>query len=92
MNIQSIILSNSIGCIILIVLMISSNLVRQRRLLSDRLFTLLTMLTASGCILEMASFIIDGQNFTGQPELAMTINTLLYLDNISSSFLSHENN
>ena len=87
MNIQSIILSNSIGCIILIVLMISSNLVRQRRLLSDRLFTLLTMLTASGCILEMASFIIDGQNFTGQPELAMTINTLLYLDNISSSFL-----
>ena len=77
MNIQAIILSNSIGCIILIVLMISSNLVRQRRLLSDRLFTLLTMLTASGCILEMTSFIIDGQYFTGQPELAMTINTLL---------------
>ncbi len=87
MNIQAIILSNSIGCIILIVLMISSHLVRQRRLLSDRLFTLMAALTASGCILEMVSFIVDGKTFNGSHEIAMSLNTLLYLDNISASFL-----
>lgn len=87
MNIQSIIVSNSIGSIILFVLLISSSLVRQRRLLSDRLFMLMTLLTIAGSVLETLSFLVDGKHFSGASELALTLNTLLYLDTISNSFL-----
>lgn len=87
MNIQAIIVSNSIGCIILIVLLVSSHLVRQRRLLSDRMFAFLTILAVMGCFIETISFWIDGKHFKGVSELALTLNTLLYLDNISASFL-----
>ena len=87
MNIQAIIVANSIGCIILIVLLVSSTLIRQRRLLSDRIFALMTGLTAIGCIMETVSFIVDGKQFKGSSQIAMTLNTLLYMDNITSSFL-----
>ena len=52
MNLQSIIVTNCIGIAMLVVLQISSYLVRQRKLPSDRIFTAMIFLTAAACATE----------------------------------------
>ncbi|MBR3630426.1 MAG: GGDEF domain-containing protein [Oscillospiraceae bacterium] len=87
MNLQSIIVTNCIGFTMLVVLLISSSIVRQRRTHIDRLFTALTTITAISCIVEMLTFIIDGQSFPGIRPLSILCNSWLYAANILLSFL-----
>ena len=65
MNLQSIIVTNCIGIAMLVVLQISSYLVRQRKLPSDRIFTAMIFLTATACATETLSFMVDGKSFFG---------------------------
>ena len=86
MNIQSIITTNAMACVILTILFISSHIARQRRSLTDRLFTLAMILNAMACIIETVSFIIDGKTFLGARPLAFALDSVLYADNILLSF------
>ena len=86
MNIQSIITTNAMACVILTILFISSHVARQRRSLTDRLFTLAMILNAMACIIETVSFIIDGKTFLGARPLAFALDSVLYADNILLSF------
>lgn len=65
MNLQSIIITNCIGCTILLILLISSSLVRRRHTLSDKLFTFMIILNGFACIDETLTFICDGIDFPG---------------------------
>ncbi|MBR1422620.1 MAG: GGDEF domain-containing protein [Ruminococcus sp.] len=87
MNLQSIIITNLMGCAILIILLISSYFVRQRKQIEDKLFTILILLTMSACIVEMLSYIIDGKSFVGVRILALVLNTWLFLTNLGVSFM-----
>ena len=87
MNLQAIIATNGIGCAILLTLIISSRLVRQRKTSADRLFTAIVFLTGEACITETLTFVFDGKVFSGAEALDMTLNSLLYLTNIVTSFL-----
>ena len=87
MNLQSIIITNCIGFLILVVLLISSYMVRQRKLMSDRVFYLMCIITACSCIAEMVAFIIDGYMFSGARFIAYFLDTLTYITNIIVSFL-----
>lgn len=74
MNLQSIIVTNSIGIAMLVVLQISSYLVRQRKLPSDRIFTAMIFLTAAACATETLSFMVDGKSFFGARAAAFITN------------------
>ena len=74
------------ACVILTILFISSHVARQRRSLTDRLFTLAMILNAMACIIETVSFIIDGKTFLGARPLAFALDSVLYADNILLSF------
>ena len=81
MNLQSIIITNCIGAAMLVILLISSYLVRQRHQLSDKLFTYMIILTGASCLVEMWTFIIDGASFHGAKAAVLYGNTFLYLSN-----------
>ena len=87
MNLQSIIISNVIGFAIVVTVLISSHLVRQRRLLSDKLLTTMLILTGFSCLDEMSTFILDGTVFWGSHALRILMSTLLYTSNMVNSFL-----
>lgn len=82
MNLQSIIITDSMGVLILIVLMLSSYLVRQRRQISDRIFTAMCVITAVSCVCDMVSFIVDGQTYDGAYLSAIITNLFTYTANI----------
>lgn len=87
MNLQSIIVTNSIGFMMLMILLISSYMVRQRRQPIDRLFTIMIMLTASCCITEPVTFIMDGSSLPGTRYVLLVGNTWLYMANVMLSYL-----
>ena len=87
MNLQSILITDMMGVLILIVLMISSYLVRQRRTPSDRLFTVMCVLTALSCTADFLAFAVDGQTYAGARTSAMFLNTFTYSTNIIISAL-----
>lgn len=86
MNIQTIVTVNCIGCAMLMVLLISSHIVRQRHHFSDKLFTTMILMTGCACICEAASFIIDGRLFPFAVPLAKLLNSILYILNLLESF------
>ncbi|WP_028518345.1 GGDEF domain-containing protein [Ruminococcus flavefaciens] len=87
MNLQAITVTNLIGVTILVVLMISSYLVRQRKQLSDRVFSAMIFITIAACLSETVAFWIDGKSFTGASTLSAVLNTVLYAMNVSLSFM-----
>lgn len=87
MNLQSIIVTNGVGCVILVILMICSHMVRLRRQGSDKLFTLMIVLTASACIVEPLTFFIDGRDFMFSRILSILCNSYLYVMNVIVSYL-----
>ena len=82
MNLQAIVITNCIGFTILMILLTSSYLVRQRRQDSDNLFTAMIIITASSCIMEMITFIFDGADFAGVRLVNLLTNSWLYLSNV----------
>ena len=87
MNLQSIIIANCIGFLILLVLLVSSYMVRQRKLLSDRAFYMMCIITACSCIADMLAFILEGFTFKGARQLAILLDSVTYINNIFVSFL-----
>ena len=88
MNLQSIILTNCIGFTLLMILLVSSHLVRQRRQLSDNLFTALIIAVATSCIVEMLTFIFDGNTqIPGMHTFKLLGSSYLYLTNIFVSYM-----
>lgn len=88
MNLQAIILTNCIGFALLMILLVSSHLVRQRKQLSDNLFTAMILATASSCIVEMLTFIFDGNTeLTGVHTMKVIGSSYLYLANIFDSYM-----
>ena len=59
-NYQSIVITNAIGLVLLFGLTVSSHKARERRHLEDRLFLLLIVVTAGGCIFEPVTWFVDG--------------------------------
>ncbi|MBR0484317.1 MAG: GGDEF domain-containing protein [Oscillospiraceae bacterium] len=87
MNLQAIIIVNLFGIALLVILLISSHLVRQRQQLSDRLFTSMIIVTALACLVEMLTFLFDGQSqIPNIHVLNLLGNSFLYVANIINCF------
>lgn len=87
MKLQSIFVANGIGCVLLIILLICSYIVRLRRQGSDKLFTIMILLTASSCIIESLTFYIDGKIMPYGTLIVVLCNSYLYIMNAIVSYL-----
>lgn len=87
MNLQAITVTNLIGVTILFVLLISSYLVRQRKQLSDRVFSAMIGITIAACLGETVAFWVDGKTFAGATAITSVTNTVLFAMNVSLSFM-----
>lgn len=87
MNMQAIIITNLIGCAMLIVLLISSSLIRRRRTISDKIFTKMIIITGLSCIIETLTFLCDGKSFNESRILLLLGNSFLYAANMFVTFM-----
>ena len=87
MSLQSVIVANAIGVLVLGVLMVSSRLVRQRRELGDRIFTLACVLTMLSCTADSLGFALEGITGKAVHFILYFLDTATYLNNILVSAL-----
>ncbi len=87
MNMQTIIITNLIGCAMLVILLISSSLIRHRQMINDKLFTGMIIITGLSCIIETFTFVCDGMTFNGARTLLMIGNSFLYMAGVLVAFL-----
>ena len=81
MNIQSIVITNSIGIFLTLLVLYSSHMARKSRDLDSRMLTVMLVVLASCCLMEMISFLADGQSFPLAGFLVWFSNMWLYLAN-----------
>ena len=87
MNLQSIIITNCIGISLLLILQISSYLVRKRRRMSDKIFSDMIYVTILASFSEMVSFAMDGRQFAGAVQINQFLNSILYISNVGMAFM-----
>ena len=87
MNLQSIVITNCIGVVLLLILQISSYLVRNRRGITDKIFTAMIYTTIFSCFIEMGGFAVDKRDFSGAVFLNYLTNSMLYLLNVLMGFM-----
>ena len=86
-NLQSIIITNAIGLTLLVGLLITSYLMRERHHLDDRMFTAMIFLCMGSCILEPVTWLVDGRpepwafalNYLGNTYCYLATNIYAYL-------------
>ena len=87
MDLQSVIVANAIGVLVLGVLLVSSRLVRMRRELGDMLFTLACVLTVFSCTADSLGFGLEGLQGKAMHVILYFFDTVTYLNNIIVSAL-----
>lgn len=86
-NLPAILVANGLGASLMLVLMFSGRR-RVRTVPWDgRIFHWMCRLCLALCLIETATFLIDGQTFAGARPLIILLNTLLFLLNIAFAFL-----
>ena len=78
-NYQSILITNGIGLTLLIGLLVTSFMTRERRHLDDRIFTALILTCAGACIFEPITWFVDGHPEPWAFALNYLGNTYCYL-------------
>ena len=86
-NMSAVLVANGLGAGLMLVLMLSSHTVPRTVFLDDRIFSAMCRLTFCLCVLETASFWVDGKLFVGAEALSRVLNVLLFIANSSFSFL-----
>ncbi|MBR7039023.1 MAG: GGDEF domain-containing protein [Oscillospiraceae bacterium] len=87
MELQSIIVANSVGFFLCFVMLVSSSLLRMRRLPSDKVFTAMIAITAVSCLDELIAYTIEGVPFSGAQMVGTLVNAFLYASNVTVSYL-----
>ena len=85
MDLQFLITTNAIGLAMMLVLMISSHLVRHRNTPSDKCFTFMIILVSFACVVEALSYVVDKHGDPVSVTLGYLTNTLLYASNVTGA-------
>lgn len=81
MNLQSILITNCIGIALTVLVLYSSHMARKSRDLDSRMLTAMLIVLGSCCLMEMVSFLVDGQTFPAAQLMSWVSNTWIYLAN-----------
>ena len=87
MNLQSIIITNCIGAVIVFLTAFISTMTRQHRSTETSMYNAMLGICGSCCVLEMITFVIDGRWFPGFLLAAKLSNTGLYIASCSLSLI-----
>ncbi len=86
MDIRSIFVTNGVGIVILLMLSFISRTKILRRREEDRIYSFMILGAILGCVMETASYVIDGRVFPGSVALNYVFNTYLYTFNLLLPF------
>ena len=87
MDLPQIITANAVGLMLMLILLMHMRGRTRSALVSDRLFVAMVYLTAVLCVLETASFLVDGRQFPGARLLNYVSNGLLFALDIVFAYL-----
>ena len=60
-NLQSIVITNAVGIVLLISLLVTGQMARERRTLVDRMFAVMIFVCMGSCIFEPITWLVDGR-------------------------------
>lgn len=86
-NLGAIFIGNTIGAVLMIILLISSRTHARTVFVDEKIFLTMVWLTLSLCTAEFLSFLVDGATFPGAMMLNRILNSLLFAANISFAFI-----
>ena len=87
MNLQSIVITNSIGIALTLLVIYSSHMARKSKTLESRMLTVMLVVLASCCLMETISFLVDGHTSRAARITAWVSNLWIYLANPGFSIL-----
>ena len=80
-NLQSIVITNSIGIILMLLVLYSSNVARKSRDMESWLLTAMLILLGCGCLSEMTAFLVDGHTSFSCKIISWVSNMCIYFIN-----------
>ncbi len=87
LNYAEVLVANGTGILLMFLIMHYGNNIFRVGLLADKLYYGMVWLTIALCVVETATFLIDGKLFAGSRIMAFVLNELLYTMNILFGFL-----
>ena len=87
LNYAEVLVANGTGILLMFLIMHYGNNIFRVGLLADKLYYGMVWLTIALCVVETATFLIDGKQFAGARFTAFMLNELLYTMNILFGFL-----
>lgn len=86
-NMTEIVIVNSIGICLMVVLLLIRIENKEIRLISDKLFDIMIWVAMIGCLIEILTFVVDGRDFTGGRALSYILNCLCFIGTCTVGFL-----
>ena len=87
LNYAEVLVANGAGILLMFLILYYGNKMFRVGLLADKLYYGMVCLTVALCMVETATFLIDGKLFAGSRIMAFVLNELLYTMNILFGFL-----
>ena len=87
LNYAEVLVANGTGILLMFLILQYGNNIFRVGLLADKLYYGMVWLTVALCMVETATFLIDGKLFAGSRIMAFVLNELLYTMNILFGFL-----
>lgn len=87
LNYAEVLVANGAGILLMFLILHYGNKMFRVGLLADKLYYGMVWLTVAICMVETATFLIDGKLFAGSRIMAFVLNELLYTMNILFGFL-----
>ena len=87
LNYAEVLVANGAGILLMFLLLHYGSEMFRVGLLADKLYYGMVWLTIALCVVETATFLIDGKQFAGSRIMAFVLNELLYTMNILFGFL-----
>lgn len=86
-NLPVVFVSNGAAVMMLIILFYSSQRIMKHRFMDEKLFIFMIFSTVFQCVVETATYCIDGVVFTNSRIIALVLNSLLFINNIVFAYV-----
>lgn len=86
-DLPAVFIANGVGVALMIILLISNRVNTRNVFFDEKLFFHMVVMTLLLCLIETATFCLDGRTFAGARRLSILLNSALYLVDVSFAYL-----
>lgn len=86
-NLPAIVVANGLGAALTLLLVVSNRRNMRNSFFDDQLFFSMCLMGMFMCVLETASYFVDGAAFPGARSLSVTVNAILFMGSALCAFL-----